>query len=86
MFEVQNPGCEGQNPSYEGEMSLWAVSFSKLCDLGQKLQLDLWFFQDVNFWVFKNIAAHFFVEINVMFRYPLVGFGLGRLAALPPLD
>ena len=23
MLEVQNPGCEGQNPSYEGPMSLW---------------------------------------------------------------
>ena len=26
MFEVQNPGCEGQNPSYEGPMSLWEIN------------------------------------------------------------
>ena len=25
MFEVQNRSCEGQNPSYEGPMSLWEI-------------------------------------------------------------
>lgn len=24
-FEVQDPGCEGETPSYEGPMSLWVV-------------------------------------------------------------
>ena len=28
MFEVQNPGCEGQNPTYEGPMSLlWDILY-----------------------------------------------------------
>ena len=29
-FEVQNPGCEGQNPGYEGPMSLWVVFIPNL--------------------------------------------------------
>ncbi|CAK9113901.1 unnamed protein product [Durusdinium trenchii] len=29
MFEVPNPGCEGQNPSYEGPMSLWETWFPR---------------------------------------------------------
>ena len=30
MFEVQNPGCEGQNPGYEGPMSLWVKYLDSL--------------------------------------------------------
>ena len=35
MFDVQNPGCEGQNPSYEGPMSVWVAQIQHVRDFSK---------------------------------------------------